>query len=218
MRLCRFARSPHLWAALACLALGASRPAPDLDAAEVALAALGAVDKLHFVLHVKAQPLAEVRAAELALFRRCADEAEALLLQAQPAPLVYRAVKLNVRAARWLRALEVAQAHRSHVDTVLALRARYLATLGGRAEWLPAFAAAAAAAGALPDWPALKARNHALKQQEALAAAAQQQQQALAQAQQGGAARPLGVQPFQGGGRGGVGGMDDGKDDGGFLG
>jgi hypothetical protein len=101
------------------------------------------------VLDVKRQALAEVRQAELALFRRCADEGEAILLQAQPAPLVYRAVKLNVRAARWPRALEVAQAHRSHVDTVLALRARHLASLGGRAEWLPQFAAAAAAAGPL---------------------------------------------------------------------
>ena len=208
------------------------------------------------MLDVKRQPLAEVRQAELALFRRCADEGEAILLQAQPAPLVYRAVKLNVRAARWPRALEVAQAHRSHVDTVLALRARHLASLGGRAEWLPQFAAAAAAAGplvsglgdarararslgrkrtcsashalsALPivirltrltspapppaqDWPAIKRRNHALKQAEASAAAQAQPQQAAAAANAA-LSRPLGPARDAGGGK-----ADD--ETGGFLG
>jgi uncharacterized membrane protein len=38
-------------------------------------------------------------------------------LQAQP-PLLYRAIKMNIRLFRWARALELAVQHRSHVDTV----------------------------------------------------------------------------------------------------
>jgi hypothetical protein len=51
------------------------------------------VDKLEFVLHVKKIPSEEGRSAELALYRRCPDEAEAILLQAKP-PLLYRAIKV----------------------------------------------------------------------------------------------------------------------------
>ena len=42
------------------------------------------VDKLEFVSHIKAIPSEEGRSAELALYRRCPDEAEAILLQAKP--------------------------------------------------------------------------------------------------------------------------------------
>ena len=53
------------------------------------------VDKLEFVQHVLQVSSEEGRNAELALYRRCPDEAEAILLQASP-PLIYRAIKLNV--------------------------------------------------------------------------------------------------------------------------
>jgi intraflagellar transport protein 80 len=64
------------WALLAGLAVAAQQ----LSTAEAAYAAIEAVDKLQFVLHCKGL-LGEERAAELALFRRQPDEAEALLLQ-----------------------------------------------------------------------------------------------------------------------------------------
>lgn len=51
LRLARLARSPPLWAALASMALHAG----NLDAAEMALAAVGAADKLEFLRHIKAQ-------------------------------------------------------------------------------------------------------------------------------------------------------------------
>ena len=51
VRLARLARSPHVWAALAALALTGKQ----LDAAEYALAAAGAIDKLDFVRHIKKQ-------------------------------------------------------------------------------------------------------------------------------------------------------------------
>lgn len=57
------------------------------------------------------------------MYRRQPAEAEALLLGAG---LVYRAVKLNVKLFRWQRALELAQKHRQHVDTVLLYRSRWV--------------------------------------------------------------------------------------------
>ena len=68
---------------------------------------------------------ARLQNAELALYKRRPDEAERILLQASP-PLLYRAIKMNIRLFRWDRALELAVKHRSHVDTVLAYRAKYL--------------------------------------------------------------------------------------------
>ncbi len=103
------------------------------------------------------------------MLRRPAEEAEGHLLSATP-PLLYRAVKLHIRAGRWARALELAQQRRAHVDTVLAYRARYLAeTLGGAAEPLPAFRDAAAtlpSAASGADWPHIKARKDAEKEAE----------------------------------------------------
>lgn len=111
--------------------------------------------------------LPEVRSAELAvLLRRPFEEAEGTLLSATP-PLIYRACKLNIRAGRWTRALEIAQNARAHIDTVLAYRARALAATGA-AETLAAFTAAnAIMPTGISDWPAIKARKDAEKAKEA---------------------------------------------------
>lgn len=125
LRLCRFVKDRKLWGCMAVMAIQGRQ----LDMAEVALAALTEVDKLQFLLHIKSIPSEEGRSAELALYRRCPDEAEAILLQARP-PLIYRAIKLNIRLFRWGRALEIAVKNRSHVDTVLGHRQRYLEQFG----------------------------------------------------------------------------------------
>ena len=80
---------------------------------------------MEYIQTIKAIPSEEGRQAELALFRRHPDEAERILLQASP-PLVYRAIKLNINLFRWARALELAIKHKSHIDTVLAYRQKYL--------------------------------------------------------------------------------------------
>ncbi len=54
-------------------------------------------------------------------------EAEGVLLQAG---LVFRAIKLNIKLFRWERALELALRYKSHVDTVIAHRQRYLQSFG----------------------------------------------------------------------------------------
>jgi len=153
VRLCRQAKRETLWATLASLSLNAAQ----LDTAEVALAALGMSDKLAFVLHVRDVPSAEGRAAEMALFRRCPDEAEAILLQAAP-PLTYRAVKLNVRLFRWERALALAREHDEAArsgpggltEVVVLARQRLLDALE-REETLESFKAAEAALGAVDE-------------------------------------------------------------------
>lgn len=70
VRLCRFVKSQPLWTCLA----GMSLHHQHLDTAEIALAAIGEVDKLHYILHAKDIPSREGRSAAMALYRRNADE------------------------------------------------------------------------------------------------------------------------------------------------
>ncbi|CAM9606713.1 unnamed protein product [Chrysoparadoxa australica] len=125
IQLCRFVKNKPLWACLASMAIHGA----NLEVAEESLASLKLVDKLEYILHIKKIPLLEARNAELALYRKCPDVAESILLQASP-PLVYRAIKLNIRLFRWSRALDVAVKHRQvHVDTVLGYRQKHLERL-----------------------------------------------------------------------------------------
>ena len=84
---------------------------------------------MEYIQYIRQIPSEEGRLAELALFRRQPDEAERILLQAAP-PLVYRAVMLNIRLYRWDRALEVATKFKSHIDTVLGHRQKFLLKFG----------------------------------------------------------------------------------------
>lgn len=72
VRLCRFVKSKPLWTCLA----GMSLHRQHLDTAEIALAAIDQVDKLHYILHVKDIPSSEGRNAAMALFRRSPDEVQ----------------------------------------------------------------------------------------------------------------------------------------------
>lgn len=158
VRLCRFVKANDLWAALAAMAINEKH----LDTAEIALAAINEVDKVHYISYIKDIPSAEGRAAELALYRRMPEEAEAILLQASP-PLVYRAIKMNIRLFRWVRALELAVQYKTHVDTVLAYRQRYLGS-AKRAETIERFLQYSAQVTI--DWDAIKAKKAAEKDKE----------------------------------------------------
>jgi hypothetical protein len=85
-----------MWSTLAVLSIHSQQ----LDTAEIALAALDEVDKVQFVQYMKGVPCVEARSAELLLYRRRPDDAEALLLQSK---LLWRAIQLNVRTFRWHR-------------------------------------------------------------------------------------------------------------------
>lgn len=118
-RLCRFIKDPQMWATLGAMAMAAK----ELNTAEVAFAAIDEVDKTNFVRKVKQIPTEEGRNAELAVYRRKPEEAEAMLLQAG---LVYRAIKLNIRLFNWERAMDLALQYKQHGDTVLFYRAQFL--------------------------------------------------------------------------------------------
>jgi intraflagellar transport protein 80 len=83
IRLCRFVRDDALWACLAAMAVAAK----DLNTADIAYAAIEEVEKVQFINAIKKVPTEEGRSAELCLFRRRPEEAEAILLQAYPKPL-----------------------------------------------------------------------------------------------------------------------------------
>uniref|UniRef100_H2ZBZ1 Anaphase-promoting complex subunit 4 WD40 domain-containing protein n=1 Tax=Ciona savignyi TaxID=51511 RepID=H2ZBZ1_CIOSA len=119
VRLCRFAKLPSLWACLAAMTLKEK----DLATAEIAYAAIGEVDKVEYLKHVKSIPSKEVRRAELTLLSGSVNEAEAVLIQGG---FTYRAIQLNLDLFRWERALELAVKHKTHVDTVLGFRELYL--------------------------------------------------------------------------------------------
>lgn len=46
------------------------------------------------------------------------------------AKLFYRAIKLNIKMYKWDRALEIAVNNKTHVDTVIAYRKRFLEQYG----------------------------------------------------------------------------------------
>lgn len=119
VRLCRYVKSPELWASLAAMAINSRA----LDTVEIALAAIEEVDKVQFVAHINKLPDEVLRSAELALFCKRPDEALSVLLQNKR---IYRAIKMNIRLHRWNDALELALKHQTHVDTVLAYRQRHL--------------------------------------------------------------------------------------------
>jgi len=121
IRLCRFVNSKPMWAALAGLAIAERQ----LDAAEIALATIGELDKVQYICMIKEIPSSEGRNAELALYRGAPDEAEEILLQTKP-PLIYRAVDLNIRLFRWERALNLALEKKDYIDLVLIQREQHL--------------------------------------------------------------------------------------------
>ncbi|XP_005092728.1 intraflagellar transport protein 80 homolog [Aplysia californica] len=120
VRLCRFVKEENLWACLAAMATYAK----DLNTAEVAYAAIKEADKVQFIINIKDIPVKEARNAEMALLCGNQQDAEAILLQAT---LTFRAIMLNVQLYNWDRALELAVKHKTHVDTVLGYRQKFLA-------------------------------------------------------------------------------------------
>ncbi|KAG7471095.1 hypothetical protein MATL_G00120740 [Megalops atlanticus] len=123
LRLCRFAKDQTLWACLAAMAI-ASR---ELTTAEVAYAAIGEVDKVQYINSMKDLPSKESSLAHILLFSGQVQEAESTLLQAG---LIYQAIQININLYNWDRALELAVKHKTHVDTVLAHRQKFLQDFG----------------------------------------------------------------------------------------
>lgn len=158
VRLCRYVKSPELWASLAAMAIHSRA----LDTVEIALAAIEEVDKVQFVGHINGLPDEVLRSAELALFCKRPDEALNILLQNKR---IYRAIKLNVRMHRWTEALDLALKHQTHVDTVLAYRQRHLEQMK-HVETNPKFTHWMQQLGGV-DWDIVKKKIAAEKEIEA---------------------------------------------------
>ncbi|XP_055051737.2 intraflagellar transport protein 80 homolog [Misgurnus anguillicaudatus] len=123
LRLCRFAKDQRLWSCLAGMAV-ASR---ELNTAEVSYAAIGEVDKVQYINFIKDLPSKDSCLAHMMLFSGHVQEAESTLLQAN---LIYHAIQIHINLYNWDRALELAVKHKTHVDTVLAHRHKFLQDFG----------------------------------------------------------------------------------------
>ncbi|XP_019801748.1 intraflagellar transport protein 80 homolog isoform X4 [Orcinus orca] len=123
VRLCRFVKEQTMWACLAAMAV-ANR---DMTTAEIAYAAIGEIDKVQYINSIKNLPSKESKMAHILMFSGNIQEAEMVLLQAG---LVYQAIQININLYNWERALELAVKYKTHVDTVLAYRQKFLETFG----------------------------------------------------------------------------------------
>ncbi|XP_070801121.1 intraflagellar transport protein 80 homolog [Pituophis catenifer annectens] len=119
IRLCRFVKDQTLWACLAAMAIANK----DMNTAEIAYASVGEIDKVQYISSIKDLPSKESRMAHILLFSGNVQDAETLLLQTG---LIYQAIQVNINLYNWERALELAVKHKTHVDTVLAYRQKFL--------------------------------------------------------------------------------------------
>jgi len=122
IRMCRFVKEPTLWACLAAMSIYCR----ELNTVEIALATIDEADKVQFINYIKELPSEPSRNAALALYCKKYQEAEQILLTAR---LFYRAIKMNIKMYKWERALMIAVENRTHVDTVIAYRKRYLESM-----------------------------------------------------------------------------------------
>ncbi|KAM9279413.1 intraflagellar transport protein 80 homolog isoform 2-T2 [Morus bassanus] len=129
VRLCRFVKATAtdedqtMWACLAAMAVANK----DMATAEIAYASVGEIDKVQYINSIKDLPSKESRMAHILLFSGNTQEAETLLLQTG---LIYQAIQVNINLYNWDRALELAVKHKTHVDTVLAYRQKFLENFG----------------------------------------------------------------------------------------
>ncbi|XP_019850408.1 PREDICTED: intraflagellar transport protein 80 homolog [Amphimedon queenslandica] len=119
VKLCRVAKDRGLWACLA----GMATSMKELGTAIIAYSAINEVDKIRYLKFIQGLSSNELRLAELALFCRQLQAAESMFVQAG---FVFRAIEMNMELFQWERALDLAIRHKTHVDTVLAFRQKYL--------------------------------------------------------------------------------------------
>merc|ERR1711935_1125453 len=160
IRLCRFVKESTLWATLAAMTIYSR----ELNTVEIALAAIDEADKVQFINYVKELPSEPARNAALAVYMKKLPEAEQILLGAK---LYYRAIKLNIKLYKWDRALEIAVNNKTHVDTVVAYRQRFL-TMYKKQETNEKFKQFANELQI--DWEQIKTKIKADKERESAAA------------------------------------------------
>ncbi|KAI9560861.1 hypothetical protein GHT06_011815 [Daphnia sinensis] len=130
-RLCSSIKMEMLWVCLAAMAVHYKQ----LDAAQVAFAALRETDKILYIDAIKKMNNVAMIKAETALLQNGRTEAETILLQAG---LPLKAIMLNLQLFQFEKALELAVKHDSNIDVVVAYRRKYLEQFGWT-ETIPRF-------------------------------------------------------------------------------
>ncbi|ORZ38192.1 WD40-repeat-containing domain protein [Catenaria anguillulae PL171] len=124
----RAAKSREVWAVIAGLAVQGN----ELNTAEVAYAAVDMADKVSYLGYIKEiSKSAEVRNAEVLVFKRMFREAEGVLVASGNG---FWAVRMWCGLHQWDRALDVATRFKEYLPVVLAARQEFLARMGGLEE------------------------------------------------------------------------------------
>ena len=127
LKLCRYVKDKVLWTAFSAICINYR----EIQIAETAVASIDEVDKVNFIekiLKLKEQNYNEnLISAYVLLLSNRIDEAENILIQGK---LIYRAIKININLFRWDRALNLALNFKTHIDTVLGYRQKYLESVG----------------------------------------------------------------------------------------
>ena len=127
LKLCRYVKDKVLWTAFSAICINYR----EIQIAETAVASIDEVDKVNFIekiLKLKEQNYNEnLISAYVLLLSNRIDDAENILIQGK---LIYRAIKININLFRWDRALNLALNFKTHIDTVLAYRKKYLESVG----------------------------------------------------------------------------------------
>ncbi|CAH0556703.1 unnamed protein product [Brassicogethes aeneus] len=125
LNLCRTTNETTLWA---CLAVLSTQSNSDVfDIAEEAYANINFYDKVFYIQHIKSLPSKAQQKACMAQLGGQFHEAESILLHNG---MVFLTIYDNIQLHNWTRALDLAIKHKTHIDTVLYLRKKYLQTLG----------------------------------------------------------------------------------------
>nr|CAH7751636.1 unnamed protein product [Callosobruchus chinensis] len=125
LNLCRTTNNEIAWACLAVLATQSR--SNFIDIAEEAYANINHHEKVLYLQFIKTLSSQAEQKAHLALLGGRVQDAESILLHNG---MIFQAIYTNVTLHNWTRALDLAVKHKTHIDTVLYLRKKYLEGLG----------------------------------------------------------------------------------------
>ena len=121
-RICRAVNIQFLWASLACTAASERL----FLIAEVAYSAIYAIDKVEYFNKLRSNADLELQNANMLTYYQQHQQAENVFVQFKT---VFNAIESNLRTYNWDRALSLAIKHKTHIDTCIALRAKFMRLL-----------------------------------------------------------------------------------------
>ena len=121
-RICRVVNTQFLWASLACVAASESL----FLVAEVAYSAIHAIDKVVYFSKLGKYTNLELQNANMLAFYQRAQQSESAFLKINS---VFNAIESNLRTYNWDRALSLAIKYKTHIDTCIGFRAKFMGLL-----------------------------------------------------------------------------------------